>query len=150
MKLSLAKALKLKNKLVKEVNSHLKIVQKYNSYESTKKPNFDAKAAYVDYTTSLDRLVALKSAIANANGPIYNKIYKMAELKGMIKNLQGVDTQEGKVDRTLGYGQPSKEVEIIALFSDKDIAEIIKNNEAMLEKLQDELDSFNHTTEIEI
>jgi hypothetical protein len=150
MKLSLAKALKLKNKLVKEVNKHLKIVQKYNSYESTKKPNFDAKAAYIAYTNTIAKLIDLKTAIAIANGPIFHKIYEMAELKGMITNIQQIDTTAGKQDKSMGYNQPNKEIEIVADFRDKDVAGIVSNNEKTIEELQDQIDSFNHGTEIEI
>lgn len=146
---TLARALKIKNRLVREANTQLAIVKNHNSYRAENKPNFDVNTAYTAYHQTINKLVAVKAAIATANGPIFGKIYTIAELKSHIQNLRGVNTKEGK--ETLdSYRAESRDITYVAVFKDSDIQEKIKDSETQIEKLQDEIDEFNHSTKVEI
>lgn len=150
MKITLAKALKLKNKLVKEAADHLSKVEAHNSYLSTNPPNFDVQAEYKAYRLSLDKLAFLKAEIAKANGPIHIHIVTMAETKGMINHLRSINTRKGKETVGGGYNQPLRDIEYLASFSDKEIDAIIKEAEKDIESRQEEIDKFNHSTSIDV
>jgi len=150
MKVTLAKALKMKNQLVKEVADHLNKVKLYNSYLSTNHPNFEAKEEYEAYRRSLAKLIFLKAEIAKANTLIHIHIISIAELKGLISQLREINTREGKETVNGGYGQAPREVEYMAIYSDKDVDSFVKEAEKEIETRQDEIDKFNHSTSIEV
>ena len=62
--------------------------------------------------TLSNELVELKAQIHKANQPVYDKIFALAELKGMIKELKKVSTEEGKVSERYGSVVSVKEVEL--------------------------------------
>ena len=146
---TLARALKIKNRLVREIKTLFEIVKEHNSYREDNKPNFDVQEAYTKYHQTLNKLVGVKHAIAKANGPIFGKIYTIAELKGHIQNLRGVNTKEGK-ETLSSYGSTPRDINYIATFKDSDIQSKIKDAESQIEALQDEVDEFNASTKIQL
>jgi chromosome segregation ATPase len=89
-------------------------------------------------------LVVLKTQIHRANSPVYDKIFALAELKGMIKELKKVPTDEGKQTERYGSVQSIKEVELNVTDIDNSISIL----ETQIEELQNELDIHNATTNI--
>jgi chromosome segregation ATPase len=89
-------------------------------------------------------LVGLKTQIHRANSPVYDKIFALAELKGMIKELKKVPTDEGKQTERYGSVQSIKEVELNVTDIDNSISIL----ETQIEELQNELDVHNATTNI--
>lgn len=149
MQVTLARALKLKNKLVREANSFLAIVKEHNSYREENKPNFDINAAYDSYYQAIGKLAAVKAVIATANGPIFSKIYKITELKSHIANIRGINTKAGK-ETLSSYGSNSRDINYVATIPDSRVVELIKSAEGEIEKLQEEIDEFNHSTKVEV
>jgi hypothetical protein len=150
MKVTLARALKLKNQAVREVTTRAANVQKHNSHRVDNKVNYSAADEMALLKSALDKLISIKATIAISNGPIYEKIHRMGELKGFIQHLRSIDTKEGKESLNRGYGQPEKEVEYVVTYSDKAVEAMIREVEKQLEALQDEIDGFNHKTLVEI
>ena len=68
----------------------------------------------------------------------------MAELKGRVKQLKAISCEEGKVNERYGSIVSVKEVELDITQRDA----MIKQLEADIEQLQDELDIHNATTNI--
>jgi hypothetical protein len=149
MKITLSKALKLKNQLVRDMTAHMKNVTEHNSYRSENPPNFHVTNELVEVNKLRNKLVAVKAAISVANTGIYEKIYELAELKGYIQSLRGVNTKQGKESQS-GYLREPKDIEYLVTYSDKAIADLIGQSEKMIESLQDEVDTYNHTTLVEI
>jgi hypothetical protein len=81
-------------------------------------------------------------------------ILMLAEIKSRITFLKGIDTHEGKGKdndySTRGRGYVDAEVEFSVEFDIVWVRTEIKKCEELIDKLQDELDVFNHKTEIEI
>jgi hypothetical protein len=75
---------------------------------------------------------------------VYDKIFALAELKGMIKELKKVPTDEGKQTERYGSVQSIKEVELNVTDIDNSISIL----ETQIEELQNELDVHNATTNI--
>lgn len=142
--MTVKQALKAKNKLVADIKACYDIVEKHNSIEEGNPRRYSVKAKLDEAADLTKQLVDLKTRIHKANQPVYDKIFYMAELKGMVKQLKKLSVEEGKVTERYGSIQSVKEVEINV--ADRD--QMVKTIELAIEKLQDELDVHNATTNI--
>jgi hypothetical protein len=76
----------------------------------------------------------------------------MAELKGLIALVGRLDTTEGKTEKTnFGYRNETSEiVEYGASINQKLATECVEKFQSELDTLQDEVDAFNATHEVEL
>jgi predicted nucleic acid-binding Zn-ribbon protein len=142
--MNVKQALKVKNKLVTDLKTQYQILQKYNSIEEGNTRRYSMTNALAKIKTLQAELVGLKTQIHRANSPVYDKIFALAELKGMIKELKKVPTDEGKQTERYGSVQSIKEVELNVTDIDNSISIL----ETQIEELQNELDVHNATTNI--
>ena len=142
--MNVKQALKVKNKLVTEMKAAYGILQKYNSIEEGNPRRYSMMNTLEKIKTLQAELVDLKTKIHKANQPVYDKIFALAELKGMIKELKKVSTEEGKVNERYGSVVSVKEVELNVTDIDAAVAVL----ESQIEGLQNELDIHNATTQI--
>ncbi len=142
--MNVKQALKAKNKLVADLKAQYEILKKYNSIEEGNPRRYSMKSTIDKINELSAQLVNLKSRIHTANQPVYNEIFLLAELKGMVKELKKVPTEEGKVSERYGSVISVKEVELNIV----DIQNYVVGLEAQIEDLQDTLDIHNATTEI--
>lgn len=141
---TLAKALKLKNRQVQNITALKEIIAKYNSgIEGNTRP-FDIKETLKSYEQAIERLVAIKSAIQIANVPITPLVFEMAELRGMVAFLKILNTQAGKAVCSYQGDMATYDAVIDA----SEAASLIERLETRLDTLQDEVDRFNATTQI--
>ena len=142
--MNVKQALKAKNKLVADLKAQYEILKKYNSIEEGN-PRRYSMAETLDKVTELtNELVQLKAELHRANQPVYDKIFALAELKGLVKELKKVPTDEGKQDSRYGSVVSVKEVEL-------NIVDIQKKVDILcvkIEELQNELDIHNANTNI--
>ena len=142
--MNVKQALKVKNKLVTDLKAQYEILKKYNSIEEGN-PRRYSMAQTLDKITELsNELVELKAQIHRANQPVYDKIFALAELKGLIKELKKVPTDEGKQTERYGSVASVKEVELNIV----DVQNIIEKLQTKVEDLQNELDIHNANTQI--
>ena len=94
---SIARALKEKNRVAGRLAKTREQVGKENSKEKKMPRGVDVKAAYAEAKTLRDRLVAIKTAIVVANQPIVGKIVELAEVKSEIAYLNTLNVQGGRV-----------------------------------------------------
>lgn len=145
-KMKLAKALKEKKRLASEI-AHLKNkINTKNSFikESNVKDKFDVNKLYEDLLNKIESLVNLKVAIYDANKEIQSKIYLMSEYKSLISFLNILNTNEGIVEKRFEQVALEYEVQIDEIEKDR----LIKEYQTKVDLLQDEIDTYNHTTEI--
>ena len=142
--MNIKQALKAKNKLVAEIKELNEIVKNNNSMEEGNPRRFDVKETLNKVQVLTDQLVSLKARIHRANAPVFEEIFAMAELKGQIKELKKLPTDEGKVVERYGSGVSIKEVAINAA----EVRSMVKDLEARIESIQDTLDVHNATTTI--
>ena len=150
MKVTIAKALKMKNRLVKKIRKCSDDIATYNQRPAGAEPQFDVRQAAEDRAEAIEKLLAVKLAVIEANGPVWFKILQMSELKGQIKSWQEVPHQHGKRFDKGSYLASSQVVEYAAEFQKAEIDKTIQLLEKMIDDIQDTLDTFNATTEIEI
>jgi len=144
--MNINKALKEKNKLVKSILERSKRITEENSVIVGAVRNYSPTVELDVMMEEINELVNLKASIHRANAEVYDKIFRLSELKNLAKTLRGVSTQEGNVNRGR-YGDTTimtYESEIKT--SEKD--SMIKNIESQIETLQEELDAHNATKTI--
>ena len=142
--MNVKQALKVKNKLVTELKAQYQILQKYNSIEEGNPRRYSMVDSFAKIQSLSSELVELKARIHIANQPVYQQIFELAELKGFVKELKKVPTDEGKQTERYGSVQSIKEVELNVTDIDNSISIL----ETQIEELQNELDVHNATTNI--
>ncbi len=142
--MNVSQALKQKNKLIVELKKQYQIAQKFNSQEEGNIRRYSVQNALDRAVELTMELTDLKTKIHLANAPVYDKIFRMAELKNRIKELRKIPTDEGKTEARFSSVASVKEVEI-------NIAQLdgmVQFLEARIEEIQAELDVHNATTQI--
>ena len=97
--MNVSQALKQKNKLTVELKKQYQIAQKFNSQEEGNVRRYSVQDALDKAAELTIELTDLKTKIHLANAPVYDKIFRMAELKGRIKELRKIPTDEGKLNQ---------------------------------------------------
>ena len=142
--MNLAKALKLKNRLIQNINELQSEVQRNNSYREDGIRKIDTHKSMEDLVAATEKLIKLKISIFVASTPMRENILRLGELKSRIQFLKGINTTEGYVDNYDGKTLYSVEYDVSYIKNE------VKTCESLIDELQEELDKFNHTTEIEI
>jgi hypothetical protein len=143
--MTVSQALKQKNKLVVELKKQYEIAKKFNSMEVGNPRRYSVQDALDTAVELTSQLIQLKTKIHLANAPIYGDIFRMAELKGRIKELRKISTDEGKQEGRYGGTPSEKEVEIDVAKMDSMISVL----ESSIEEIQSILDFHNATTQID-
>ena len=142
--MNVKQALKEKNKLVTDLKAQYEILKKYNSIEEGNPRRYSMNDTLDKITNLSNELVELKAKIHKANQPVYDKIFALAELKGMVKELKKVPTDEGKQVERYGSVQSVKEVELNIV----DIQNKVDILTVKIEEIQNDLDIHNANTQI--
>ena len=145
---TIARALKEKNRIAGRLAKARELVGEENSRDKSVPRGVDVAEMYAQAKELRDRLIAIKSAIAEANKPIVSKIIELDEVKSEIAFLNGLNVKEGNFVTT-NYGSRI-ESEIDAVIRKQQVLDEIAVLQARADRLQDELDEFNATTKIVI
>jgi hypothetical protein len=145
--MNIPKGLKLKNSLVGQNATTIATFQKENVQLNDNVSKFDVPALYEEYKIRSAQIIELKTRIAIANGPIWHNIFEMAELKGRITMLRQINTREGKFQER-GFGEAAITNVYLPHMNAKQVQDEIQAAEARIQVLQDEVDEFNHVTQI--
>jgi len=142
--MNIKQALKRKNKLIQLIGEELKKFQNYNSIDNGP-GTYDARKAFDNWNNYSNELIGLKCKIHLANAPMYHKIFRLSELKSRISSLQSFYINEGRynVVETNGMMVQKSHINVIGVI-EKD--NYIKEFEAEIEQIQEELDEFNVKT----
>jgi hypothetical protein len=144
--MTIKQALKLKNRLVGEINdTQIKMI-KYNSVSESNERPYSTKALLEQHYNLVNQLVVLKTEIHKANSEVYDKIFLLSELKNVVKHLKSLDCTNGVVEddyyRRSSDTQTIKKSEISVVERDSEI----KFLESRIDEIQEELDLHNSTT----
>ena len=145
--MNIKKALKEKNRLVKEIQDLQVRVATYNSIEVGNKRPYSVRESMERLNSLSNELVELKTKIHVANAPIYKHIFRLSELKSMITRIKNLDCNEGTVQDYYTRNRETplvKEAEISIVERD----DMVKHMEGQIEEIQDILDNHNQITEI--
>ena len=141
--MNLKQALKRKNRLVGLIAEEYIKVSQYNSVDDVNQRPYSVKEALQNWLKLTDELIELKSKIQIANNKVNDKIFRLAELKTQVKQLKKLDCTSG-----LYYSKWSDD-KVVTKVAEIEVVErdnMVKEMEAQIEKIQDELDEWNHQT----
>lgn len=145
VEITLARTLKLKNRLAGRLAKLDNDFETYNSLPAgTDAP--DIKVLYAERNSLVNRLIELKLALSAANQPMQRTIFELGEAKSLVALLAKTSTKHGKVIESY-HGN---EVEYVAQFRKRDLDSEIRRLEGAIDRLQENLDAFNHRTTIAI
>ena len=147
-RVTIARALKEKNRVAGRLAKARALVANENSKDKNVPRGIDVAETHSLAKALMDRLIAIKSAIAEANKPIVSKIIELDEVKSEIVYLNNLDVKEGRFVST-NYGNRTEQV-IEAVIRQPEVLKEVSALQARADRLQDELDEFNATTRIEI
>lgn len=144
-KVTLAKALKIKNQLVGEINKIKSSIVAHNNYDNRNAAKYNVADNFPVLTEKIVQLTQLKTVIEKANEPIRKVIFEKAEFSALLEYYSTIPVNEGIID---GYGD--KQTTIVSQVSQKIIDESSATLQKVINQLQDEMDNHNHKTLIEI
>ncbi len=143
--MNLSKALSEKNRLARKIREIQNKIQTHNSYIKGNTPVYEIKKLLDELNKSIQELTELKTKIHNANQPVQNKVFKLAELKSLATFLRKLNIKEGKIlDERWNSEVTEWESELGTLERDK----LLEDTEKEIDSIQLELDKFNFETEI--
>lgn len=146
MKMTLARALKYKKRVIERINKLSEKIKTTNSYLVVNGPVAATAVLLEDRNRLVEHLMAVKLAIVTGNRPIEAKIMLIPEPKGRIAFLKGIDTKTGK--EMYGYREGS--VEYAAQISQVQVDDMVAETEKWIDKTQEEIDKHNYSHEVTI
>jgi hypothetical protein len=144
--ISLAKALKLKNRLAGRLNKAQTDIQLYNSVLEDKKGQVDVSALCKLREEIVSALIDVKTKIMRSNNEIQGDLILQGELKSELSWLASINVRDGK-ER---HDYQNTDVTWVATLTKKDIDKQTHQLESKIDAIQDKLDEFNHSTKITI
>jgi len=142
--MNLARALKLKNRLGQKIRELEEEVQKENSKRVGSIIKIKVDESMAELQKTINNLIKLKLAIFEASREMRENILRLSENKSKIVFLKSIDTTEGKISSY--EGETEYEITYDKIYVKENIAKC----EAEIDILQEELDRFNHSTEVEV
>ncbi len=150
-KINLAKALKVKNSLISEINRSKAIFARENSRKEGSTSKVDRELLWDEISIKTQQLITLKGQIATANIGIYPTLAQMEEAKSSISWLQQLNTTDGKVVEHSRFGSaPAVETNFSACFTQDAVDRNVGEFQKIIENAQDVVDAYNATTHIDV
>ena len=143
--MTIKQALKEKNRLIKAIDDEFKKVYLYNSIDEGNVRPYSTTDSLSNIMILEEGLIELKTNIHRANIVIYDKIFRLSELKSLAKRFSQIDCSEGRVVDRYTRGETSIKTAEISVI-ERDVR--LKSIEEEIERLQEELDIHNATTSI--
>lgn len=144
--ISLAKALKLKNRLAGRLNQVQTNIRLHNSTLAEQRNKYDIPAMIAERTKLIEALIGLKTNIAISNNEIQEAIIRRGELKSSIEFLSTLNTSDG-ISR---HGYQNTEVTHVAIIKSQDVLQQSRAMEKEMDAIQDKVDEYNINTKIVI
>jgi hypothetical protein len=147
--MNLSQALKQKNRLAGELVRQQQILQRENARRSDSVSTVDRDVVYQKILSLSDELGELKGKITQANVNIYPALERMAELKSRIAFIQGLAKREGEELVFVGRDQEQVKYQWDSYINQEKSDETVADLQEQINDLQDEVDAYNATTEVE-
>jgi hypothetical protein len=142
--MKIKKALKEKSKLVAKLNDEIIKLHTYNSVEESSERAYDPRLSLDQAIQTMDQIIELKTKIHKANSKVYGYIFRLSELKSLVKNIKSMDCSTGKQTRW-GGETPTIKTSVISVV-ERDL--LVAKLEEQIEAIQELLDEHNSKTSI--
>ena len=146
--MSLAKALKEKNRITEKIQDLRRQIMDYNSIDLGKKRPFSIQDCLQQLKPLEENLIRVKAAISTCNAGVARELNEMMCLRAILVFYQTLDTSEERFMR----GKEGEDIKVpmdvvIPLSATLAKMEEIKTK---INDLQDRLDEFNALSKVEI
>lgn len=150
--LSLARALRFKNRLVSRMTQVWADIALYNSTPQGTEPVVDVRALYVLHWKLHSLLVQLKTSIQIGTQKIQGKLVELSEKKSAIKQHRSLSTKTGKQINEQYYrqGVAIEPLAYTAVVSKAEVDAVIGQLEREIDVLQEQIDQHNTSTQISV
>lgn len=142
--MTIAQALKEKNKKATKLSSMWERLQRYNVTNEGETKPYSSENSWEEINKLTAELVDLKTKIHRASEPVRSDIFMLSELKSKAQRLRGLNTNNGSYKDRYSETTIVQVAEFDVLWKDG----MIEFIEEQIEKIQESLDKFNHTTNI--
>ena len=146
MMITLAQALKEKNRIVGEISRLWDLVDNENSCWESHTRSIDVKETMQTIEFLVQKLVELKTKIGKANEGNLANMYALEECKSQMSRFSKLNTLEDV--RYRGVNDDKMEVRSAEITA-QEVLQRNKNLQRQCNQLQDELDAYNATHKIE-
>jgi hypothetical protein len=142
--MNISQALKQKSCLIRDIKRERDRLFKWNTYVVGSTVPYEANQTYQNWLKLKEELIDLKSKIQMANVGIQEQIFRLSERKDTIENLKMLKCIEGE-KVTENYSTTTIEISGITLL-ERD--ELIVKLEKEIDQIQNEIEVYNHKTQI--
>lgn len=146
--MTVKQALKRKKKLIEEISTAWSRVSTYNSVREGTKVPYNPIESLNNWQALVNELVELKTKIHKANMKVYDKIFKLSELKSQAKFIKSLNCAEGPISTSRWESVSAEQVNMVSAISVIERDQMVEKIEKEIEELQEELDAHNAKTKI--
>jgi hypothetical protein len=146
--MKLSQALKIKNRLAGEIAQQQQILQRENARRNDSVSTVDRSAVYTRILELSKDLGDLKAKIAKANIGVYANLERMAEMKGHVAFLTGLQKREGEEVQFIGRDQEKLVYKWDSFINQTACDEKVAALQKQIGALQDAVDTYNATTDV--
>ena len=146
MLITLAQALKEKNRLAGEISKLWSLVQHENACWENRTRSIDVNETMQLINEYTQKLIELKTKIGKANSGNLENMYALEEYKSQISKYGNIDTDEDV--RYLGENEERTLIKSCVIQA-SEVLKLQKSLQIKCNNLQDELDAYNATHKIE-
>ena len=148
MRITLAQALKEKNRLAGELSRCWTMIARENSKREDMSRVVDVAETYKTAQLYRDKLVELKVKIGEANVGNLERIFRLEECKSELSRLNDIRTDENSDFQAIGDSN-FKEFRRTVIFTAAQVYAMRQKLQQECNEIQDELDAYNASTSIE-
>lgn len=146
--MNLSQALKEKTRLAGELVRQQQILQRENSRRSDSTSKVDRQSIWEKIQTISTSLGELKGKISTANVGIYPFLERMAEFKSRISYLNSLPSRDGEELAFIGRDQEKMSYMWNSFINQEAKDKLISELQMQINDLQDKVDAYNATTQI--
>lgn len=146
--ITLAKALKLKNSLVRDLQIIKMNIQRSNTRRSDQPERNNVNELDKQLRDLTVSLVKLKSRIVESSVKIQPAILELGEVKSLIEFYRTVPVREG--EEVVGIGTNGKVYTWNSQWDSNMVDTKVKDLQSRIDKLQDDIDTHNATTKLDV
>jgi peptidoglycan hydrolase CwlO-like protein len=147
--MNISKALKVKNRLVGEVNRLQELVKRENSRRNDNTSSVNVEETVSQLESTREKLVSLKGAINEASAPISKKLADLAETKSQINFYNSIPSREGEELTLIGSNREKLSYMWSAHLNREKLDAKVVELQKKTNDLQDEIDNFNAQTQVD-
>ena len=144
MKINIAKAMKIKNRIAKRVSDLREIIRKENCKRSDQTKAFDLQAIYDELIKETANLCKIKSLISQHSVGVCDKLVELSESKGELAWLRTLSATN-KTEK-IAYGDTVETYTWDSFLDVSEISKLINSVQDQCNLLQDEIDEYNAMT----